>query len=142
MAGGKIVGKLAHKTGDIYVLEWAGGLTFPIEALERGQRFAVKGALMGIVAVDETYNLTAAGIKGFVVSHDPWLVDDLYPRFRVRAVRGDFRLNPYAKPETVLLMQGEGDAEAEGVELAVIQADPAPATEPAPQVTANGSADA
>lgn len=129
MTGGKLVAKVLKSAPTEYVLSYPASLTFPIEALDAGQRFAVKAALMGLVGVHDHYFLPTTAVRGYVQCNDPWLID-VYGRFVKRAMNDEFRLNPYAKPEVVRLMQGNGDAEAETVDVTVIHADkPAPTTE-------------
>lgn len=122
-----------------FILTYPASLTFPIEALDAGRRFAIKASLMGIVAVDKLYFLPKSAVRGYTPCSDRWL-EEVYARFEKRAVMGDFRLNPYAKQETALLMQGEGEVEAETAEITTIHATPAPTDEPA--MTASGAADA
>lgn len=125
MTGGKIVARVLGRIPDGLLLAFPANLTFPIEPLDGGQRFAVKASLMGMVGVDSQYVLPLAGVRGYIACNDSWL-KDVHGRFQARAEKGEFRLNPYAKPETALLMQGKGDVEAEEIDLPVINADPAP----------------
>lgn len=138
VTGGKLVGRILKDSPTEFILTYPASLTFPIEALDAGRRFAIKASLMGIVAVDKLYWLPKSAVRGYTPCGDRWL-EEVYARFERRAVAGEFRLNPYAKQETALLMQGDGEVESESTDVAVIHADP-PAAEPAP--TANGSADA
>lgn len=131
VTGGKLVGRVVKEDAKGYTLQYPASLTFPIEALDAGQRFAIKASLMGIVAVDEEYYLSQAAVRGYVTCGDAWL-QEVYARFRDRAEQGEFRLNPYAKAETALLMQGTGEAEAEDEHINVIHADPVPAENEAP----------
>ena len=133
------MGRILKDSPGEFILSYPASLTFPIEALDAGRRFAIKASLMGIVAVGKIYFLPKSAIRGYTPCDEPWLLD-VYARFERRAMAGEFRLNPYTKQETVLLAQGDGEVEAETTDVVVIQADPAPVADPTP--TANGSADA
>lgn len=80
---------------------------------------------MGLVAIDKLYFLPKSAVRGYTPCNDDWLMS-VYARFEARAIAGDFRLNPYARPETVQLMQGDGEVEGETVDVTVINSDPAP----------------
>ena len=128
VTGGKLVARVLHEGAAEYALTYPASLTFPIEALESGQRFSIKASLMGIVGVDKLYFLPKAALKGYCVCEDAWL-HRVFARFEARALAGEFRLNPYAKQETAELMQGDGEAEAETTDVTIIES---PKEEPTP----------
>ncbi len=126
---GKIVASVLSKNSESYALSWAASLTFKPKPLDGGRRFNIEAELMGLVGVGQLYQLSRAGVRGYVLSNEPWLLD-VYGRFVQRAQAGAFRLNPYAKTEAVTLAQGDGEVSGETVVVSTINANEPAAKDP------------
>lgn len=118
--------RVLSESASEFVLTRPASLSFPIAPLDGGRRFAIKATLMGIVGVDAMYYLPKSAVRGYTTCSDAWLTE-VYARFEQRAAAGEFRLNPYAAPERVELMQGTGEVEGETGDVTVIHANTEPA---------------